>query len=216
MRAAFRNFGVIAGDRLRRQARQWLPLALICTSAVSLAQLGPGSSPLDESGHVTVAGHLVPYLIRRLPINSFPQLPTSIQDELRHRNCLIPQTYAAHRPENVIHGSFERAGSSDWAVLCSAHGVASLLVFFGGTSRPFTLATRPETERLQVSNPGQPLGFNWGIDAASPRQVRDAQAGMYPRPPLLDHDAVADSIVEHNTFYHYYAGGAWTLVPTPY
>ncbi len=217
MRAWFRKLRGIAANDAGGRATRWLPIGIICLCALALAQTGPATPPLNESGHIDIGGRSTPYIIRHLPINSFPQLPVAVQNQLHRRGCLIPQTYAAHRPENVVHGSFERSGSSDWAVLCSERGISSLLVFFGSNpSHPFTLATEPETERLQPHPPSANLGFNWGIDAASPRQVHDAQAGMRPRPPFLSHDAVADSVVEHTTNYHYYANGAWTLVPTPY
>ena len=192
-----------------------LVVFLLCFSAAS-ASAGPGLIQLNEAGRIPIAGRSTPYNIRHLPVASFPQVPTTVQDGLGERGCLVPQTYEAHQPENVIHGSFERAGSSDWAVLCSVRGTASLLVFFGSDPKhPFTLASIPETERLRVHDSTGVLGFDWGIDAASPRQVYDAQAGTYPRQPMVSHDAVADSIVEHSTEYHYYSNGAWTLLPTP-
>ena len=86
---------------------------------------------------------------------------------------------------------------------------------FAGTEQPLVLASAPETERLQAHDPTGVLGFNWGIDPASPAQVREAQTGMEHRPPGLDHDALADSIVEHRTVYHFYAKSAWTLVDMP-
>ena len=104
---------------------------------------------------------------------------------LNRRGCLIPQTYEAHGPENVVHASLERAGSSDWAVLCSAEGTVSLLVFFGSTpAQLVVLASAPETERLQAHDPSGVLGFNWGIDPASPEQIRTAQIGLLHRPAL--------------------------------
>jgi hypothetical protein len=199
-----------------------LPMVAILASgwAISTAQSTPpvkepNLAQLNESGHVAIAGRSVPYLIRHLPVSSFPQLPAAIGNLLTERGCMIPQTYEAHRPENAIHGSFEKPGSSDWAVLCSAHGTASLLVFFSSApEKPSVLATSPETNRLQVHDLTGVLGFNWGIDAATPERVREAQSGMEPRPPRLDHDAVATSVVEHRTVYHYYAKGAWSLVDT--
>lgn len=188
---------------------------LLCFSAAA-ALTPPGLVQLNETGRILVAGRSTAYIVRHLPVASFPRIPTIVQNGLGERGCLIPQTYEAHQPENVVHGSFERAGSSDWAVLCSVHGTASLLVFFASNpEHPFTLASAQETERLQAHDPTGVLGFNWGIDAASPRQVFDAQAGIYPRPPTVSHDAVADSIVEHGTEYHYYSNGAWTLLPMP-
>jgi hypothetical protein len=176
---------------------------------------GFNDSLLDESGHITVEGHSVPYLIRHLPASSFPELPAAIQAELNRRGCLIPQTYEAHRPENVIHGSFERPGSSDWAVLCSNAGTVSLFVFFAGAAEsPTILAGALETKRLQPRDASGNLGFNWGIDPSTPEQVREVQIGMEPRPPRLDHDCVADSVIEHRTVYHYFTKGAWTLVET--
>ena len=217
MRAGIRRLRAIFATCSIHRATFWLPIGIACLCALALAQTGPGLPPLNESGQIVFAGRSTPYVIRHLPINSFPQLPVAVQDELYRRGCLIPQTYEAHRPENVVHGSFESSNSSDWAVLCSVHGIASLLVFFGSNpSQPFTLASEPETERLQPHPMSADLGFNWGIDTATPRQVREYQTGMDPRPPLLNHDAVADSVVEHSTNYHYFANGSWTLVPTAY
>ncbi len=161
-------------------------------------------------------GQSVPYVIRRLPVSSFPALPEAIADELNRRRCMIPQTYEAHRPENVVHASLEREGSSDWAVLCSTGGTVSLLVFLDGRfDHPEVLASSPETERLQPHDPSGILGFNWGIDRASPRQVRDAEAGLEHRPPPIHHDALADSKIERHTAYHLYTHGAWTLLDLP-
>jgi hypothetical protein len=174
---------------------------------------------LTEQGQVMVAGHSTPYLIRHLPVSSFPDLPVGIQELLNRRGCTIPQTYEAHRPENVVHASLEHAGSSDWAVLCSVEGTVSLLVFFdGGTGlkkeQPAVLASAPETEKLQAHDPSGVLGFNWGIDPASPEQVHEAQSGLKRRPAQVDHDALADSTVERGTIYHFYAKSNWSVLET--
>ena len=180
----------------------------------------PNSAQLTASGQIVVDGHSTPYLIRHLPVSSFPELPLAIQDLLNIRGCLIPQTYEAHHPENVVHASLERAGSSDWAVLCSAEGTVSLLVFFGNRSaevqwQPLVLVTALETERLQAHDPNGVLGFNWGIDPATPEQIHVAQYGMEHRPLRLDHDALADTVVDRRTVYHFYAKNVWTLVEMP-
>jgi hypothetical protein len=186
--------------------------------ACSLTPIRPqDSSPssLVESGHVDVAGHSTPYLIRHLPVSSFPQLPPTVQDQLNRRSCLIPQTYDAHAPENVVHASFERRGSSDWAVLCSVNGTVSLLVFFSSNSGdPTVLAASPETRRLQAHNATEVLGFNWGIDPASPDEVHQAQLGMRTLPPRIDHDALADSVIDGRTIYRFFSRNAWTLIDT--
>jgi hypothetical protein len=173
-------------------------------------------APLNVSGQIIIAGQSIPYLIRHLPISSFPNLPDELAAMLNQRGCLIPQTYEAHRPENVIHASLERPGSSDWAVLCSAQGTVSLLVFFSSApANLLVLSAAPETERLKVHDPSGVLGFNWGIDPASPEQVRQAQAGLLHRPTPVDHDALADSLVDQHTVYHFYLKNAWIVLEMP-
>jgi hypothetical protein len=192
--------------------------ALLCAFPLLPAQKPPEPSPaqLDVSGKIVVAGQSIPYLIRHLPVSSFPGLPDEFVTLLNRRGCLIPQTYEAHRPENVIHASFERPGSSDWAVLCSERGTVSLLVFFSSApSKLHVLSAAPETERLQAHDPSGVLGFNWGIDPASPEQVRQAQAGLLHRPAPVDHDALADSLVDRHTIYHFYLNSAWIVLEMP-
>jgi hypothetical protein len=194
---------------------------LLCACAIVEAQQPePAAAQLNESGEISVAGHESHYLIRHLPVSSFPGLPAEFAAELNRRGCLIPQSYQAHGPENVVHASLERAGSSDWAALCtesaSEHGTVSLLVYFASAPKAVqVLAAAPETERLQAHGAAGVLGFDWGIDAASPKEIYDAQAGMKPRPKLVEHDALADSIIDHGTVYHYYAKSAWTTLETP-
>src|ERR1035437_6317605 len=104
---------------------------LLCPCSLLPAQpQQQAHAPLNVSGQIVIAGQSIPYLIRHLPISSFPNLPDELTVLLNRRGCLIPQTYEAHHPENVVHASLERPGSSDWAVLCSAQGTVSLLVFF--------------------------------------------------------------------------------------
>jgi hypothetical protein len=176
----------------------------------------PPPAPLNESGQILLAGHATLYRIRHLPLSSFPGLPEELITLLAQRGCLIPQTYEAHRPENVIHASLERAGSSDWAVLCSERGTVSLLVFFSSApANLFVLSAAPETERLQPHDPTGVLGFNWGIDPASPEQIRTAQIGLLHRPALVDHDALADTLVDRRTVYHFYLKSAWIVLEMP-
>jgi hypothetical protein len=194
-----------------------LLIALLCACSLLPAQKSdPAPAPLNVSGQIVVAGQSIPYLIRHLPISSFPGLPDEFATLLNRRGCLIPQTYEAHRPENVIRASFERPGSFDWAVLCSERGTVSLLVFFSSAPASLhVLSAAPETERLQAHDPSGVLGFNWGIDPASPEQIRQAQAGLLRRPAPVDHDALADSLVDRHTIYHYYLNSAWIVLEMP-
>ena len=197
----------------------WIGGCVLSVAPTLAQQASPIVLPLTAQGQITFAGHSTPYLIHHLPVSSFPDLPTGIVELLNRRGCTIPQTYEAHHPENVVHASLQRAGSSDWAVLCSAQGSVSLLVFFNGANgheqaQPFVLATSLETARLQSHDPGGVLGFNWGIDSASPQQVHEAQSGMKHRPAQVDHDALADSTLEHGTIYHFYSKSNWFVLET--
>lgn len=204
---------------LRADARKiaWLVGGMLCWCSLAPAQRQEQvPAQLNESGQIVVDGRMTPYLIRHLPVSSFPGLPEELIGLLNLRGCLIPQTYEAHRPENVIHASLERAGSSDWAVLCSQQGTVSLLVFFSSSPANLqVLSAAPETERLEAHGATGVLGFNWGIDPASPEQIRQAQIGLDYRPALLDHDALADSVVEGRTIYHFFSKNAWTVLEMP-
>jgi hypothetical protein len=190
--------------------------ALLACSLLQAQQPEHTPPPLVTTGQVIVDGRSTSYRIRHLPVTSFPDLPEPLAALLTRRGCLIPQTYQARRPENVIHASLERPGSSDWAVLCSKEGMVSLLVFFSSSpERLQLLASAPETERLQVHDVSGVLGFNWGIDPASPKQIFQTQSGMGHRPPLVDHDALADTIIDHRIVYHFYLQNAWTELDTP-
>jgi hypothetical protein len=203
---------------LRAGIRTGLVLCGVLSSAFAVRAQDPGPTMprLVDSGELKVEGQSRPYLIRRLPVNSFPDLPEGIADQLDRRQCLIPQSYQAHHPENVVHASLERPGSSDWAVLCSADGTVSLLVFFGSSpGKPIVLSTAPEKQRLQPHDSSGVLGFNWSIDPASPEAVHQAQSGMERRPPRPDHDALADSVLDRKTVYRFYSKGAWALIDMP-
>ncbi len=169
----------------------------------------------STSGQVTVNGQTRQYKVEHLPASSFPALPAAVAAELNRRGCLIPQTYEAHGPENVIHGSFKLPGEKDWAALCSVHGTVSLLVFFDGSAEsPEVLSTAAETSRLESNNLTGKLEFDWGIDVATPELVHEAQSQMRHRPAKSDHDAIADSVIDGATVYRFYVGNAWTTVET--
>ena len=195
---------------------RWVLLCVMAALPALPQQPGSDSPKLVESGQVTMAGQSVPYLIRRLPVNAFPDLPDAVVEQLNRRNCLIPQSYQAHHPENVVHASLERSGSSDWAVLCSANGGVSLLVFFGNApGKAVELTTVAEKDRLQRHDSSGVLGFDWAIDPAPPDAVHQAQSGMERKPRKIDHDALSDSIIDRKTLYRFFAQGKWTFLDMP-
>jgi hypothetical protein len=191
-----------------------LAAAFVVFVAVAHSQTDLAASTLTR-GKLYVSGHEVPYVIRRLPVSSFPELPEKIAAQLEKLGCMIPQTYEAHRPENVVRASLERAGSSDWAVLCSSAETVQLMVFFESSpTSPIVLSSQKEIARLKAHDPSGVLGFAWGIDPASPGQVREAQSGTRRHVPMLDHDALADVFVERTIVFHFFSKNAWKVIET--
>jgi hypothetical protein len=92
----------------------------------------PSAERIESGKALSASGEAITYRIRLLPLASFPNLPAPVAAELSHRQCVIPQSFEAKQPENVIHGAFHAAGSSDWAALCSSAGTTTLYVFFDG------------------------------------------------------------------------------------
>lgn len=167
-----------------------------------------------ESGQVdSPSGKRASYRIRLLPLSSFPALPTEVAAQLSRRGCMIPQSYEAMQPENVIHGAFHAAGSSDWAALCSVEGTTTLYVFFAGQfGDPTALRSQPDTTWLGA-DPGQSvLGSAWGIATRTADQLRASPE--LRRLLAIDHDAIDDAQLEQAMTVRYYDGRKWLAVTT--
>lgn len=160
--------------------------------------------PNNELRELKPARSMLHYRIRLLPVSSFPQLPASVAQQLVEKGCLIPQTYEAREPENVIHGSFEKQGSSDWAVLCSVDRMTTLYVFFqSDLTHPIALRHQPDS---------QWLGVEWSLDYGSAWGIATRPARLMPVTAKADHAGIDDSFVEKSTTVHYFNNGRWTTL----
>lgn len=184
-------------------------LVAVLTLIAAAQTVVPQSSEQIETGYLTGQdGHQIAYRIRLLPLASFPAVPQGIRTELEARSCMVPQTYEAHAPENVLHGAFERQGANDWAVLCSTNGSTSLLVFFADRQNaPFTLASGKNSQWIAVAPTGQVLGFAWGIDAVGPAEMA---LDTHAAPETFDHDGVRGEFIAASPTLHYFQKGEWT------
>jgi hypothetical protein len=164
-----------------------------------------GPVNLGSEPHSGLAGApMHHYSIRLLPIASFPQLPAEVAHELDSMGCMIPQTYEAHGPENVINGAFEKKGSSDWAALCSAKGTTTLYVFFqSGLADPIALRRQPDSKWL---------GRNWSLEYGSAWGISTVPPRVMPRTDNLDHDGIQDAFVEQSSVIHYFKNDHWTTI----
>lgn len=169
-----------------------------------------------ETGFAHLPGRPhVTYSIRLLPVSSFPELPPPVSQQLVRKGCLVPQTYEAREPENVIHGAFEKEGSDDWAVLCSVNDVTTLYVFFqSNLANPIPLRHQPDSEWLGVEW-SLDYGSAWGIATRSARLMPILTARPAPLMPITqsaDHDGIEDAFIEQSSTVHYFQNGRWTTV----
>jgi hypothetical protein len=194
--------GMLAGVLLA--TGQTAPPASSAPSSDSAARI--------ESGQIASPdGTPVFYRIRLLPLSSFPALPDEVVDQLSHRHCMIPQTYEAKQPENVIQGAFHAPGASDWAALCSADGTTTLYVFFEGQlDTPTALRSQPDTAWLGADPGESVLGSAWGIGVRTAEQLRSSPEFRRLLPTV--HDAIDDARLERALTVHYDQGGKWLTV----
>lgn len=185
-------------------------VAACCVLAGIAAGAQVNGAPLPrtqqfEAGTTNLPGHgRVAYRIRLMPVSSFPQLPATVAQRLDGMGCMIPQTYEAREVENVIHGSFEKKGSSDWAALCSVKGVTTLYVFFGSDlGHPISLRHQRDTLWL---------GREWGQDYGSAWGIATRPARLMQPVDNADHDGLEDDFVEQLTVVHYFRNGHWATL----
>jgi hypothetical protein len=193
-----------------------LAAVLVAAAQPSPQVSSPSSGPAErvESGEVTSpAGAPIRYRIRLLPVSSFPALPAEVADQLTRRGCMVPQTYEAKQPENVIRGAFHAAGADDWAVLCSADATTTLYVFPAGRfGDPTAVRSQPDTAWLGA-DPGESVqGSAWGIAVRSAAALRSLPE--FRRVLNADHDAIDDAWLEHKQTIHYDQAGKWITVTT--
>lgn len=204
------SWGKVIEIRKARKGIQMTTTPKVLVWMVLLA--APLFAGAQEGEHV-LHGHIgdQSYAFRMLPPTSFTELPAAIRSDLERRHCLIPQSYEARTPENVIHGAFHEKGSSDWAVLCSQQGTSTLLVFWNSSAtKPLELAPQLDTDTADPHDETKMLGYARGIDPASPGSIMEVIANK-PYGPF-DHDGIKDAHIEKSSVVHYFKNGTWTTL----
>lgn len=179
-----------------------------CLLLVLLATLVVAETPVAEktlTGTKKIGEISQPWRIRALPLASFPEMPAVMHAQMETRHCMIPQSYEAHRPENLVHGSFYALDKTDWAALCLSEGDVSLLIYRSGAAELVELMrVRLEDTVGTTGKPREPFGFYLAIDAVPPRRVRQF---VRSNPSTLD--SIEVSIVDGNSVIHQWNGEAW-------
>lgn len=188
--------------------------ALLAVAAATARTLPAHSAEMEriESGQIRSTGGVVEnFRIRLLPVGSFPTLPPPIAAWLRARGCMIPQSFEAQEPENVIDGSFRSAGSQDWAALCSVAGVTTLYAFFAGHyNLPVAVRSQPDTLWLGHEPGSSTFGSAWGI---STRSAEDLSDSPRVRPGFaIHHDGIEDADLERSLTVRYFHAGSWQIL----
>ncbi len=148
--------------------------------------------------------------IRRLPVESFPQLPQAIAGVLRARQCKVPQPSAGNPPRNVIRGEFFARGEAGWAVLCSVNNRTALLAFRNDRDTNPDTVTTSEDQNFVAGLDGDNVGYLHEIASVD----RDYIMGHYrayggPEPPPMDHRGIDDSFQEKASVTWYFHNGKW-------
>jgi hypothetical protein len=146
----------------------------------------------------------------RLPSSKFPQLPSSVRQELNRRGCTIPQVWGAPRPGNVIQGSFIQAGDVDWAVLCSINRTTSILIFRrSSTNAVVEFAREADVDKLQGMGSDH-IGYSRAIFPVGREFIMQhyhAYGGV--KPPPIDHVGIDDGFVGKASVVRYFYRGKW-------
>jgi hypothetical protein len=198
---------VTVGSDLARRARHEANLknlfvvAAALTMPIAALLQSPSSEAWIEADRATI----------RLDPETFTELPRTLQIELRHRGCSIPQPFASLSRQNVIHGSFTRSAHVDWAVLCSRELTSAILVFRDGNPNAVEeLGRRPDADFLQGTGPNQ-IGFSRAISVASAAFIHEHHkwyGGPVP-PPVITHAGIDDAFVEKASVVWYRHAGKW-------
>jgi hypothetical protein len=170
-----------------------------------VGSMAPGAASRPSDDWVREAEKLV----RRLGVEAFPELPEIVADTLVQRGCRIPQGRHEAERANVVRGEFFAKGQRAWAVLCSAGGYSSILLF-----RSDTDSTPDELAKAEDKNYFQNEGTGYFYSREIRPVGRDFVVGHYrayggPKPPPIDHQGIDDAFLEKASVTHYWHDGKW-------
>ena len=125
---------------------------------------------------------------------AFSRISAKLQAEVHRKGCQI------QGGQSVIRGQFERAGVTDWAVLCQKGRTATLIVFWSG--KEFEPAELMKT----YDGDGQNLTVRH-IVAVDRKFILKHCGGAPGKVPAIDHQGILDRF--NGSVVHYYHQGAW-------
>jgi hypothetical protein len=187
-------------DRYGLDMKGLFVVAVVMTMPIAAGSQLPSRDAWTEADRATI----------RLDPERFTELPRSLQIELRRRGCSIPQPFGNGPQQNVIRGSFIRAGQVDWAALCSRERRSAILIFRNGNPGAIVeLARRADAGFLEEVGANK-IGFSRTISVASAEfilQHHEWYGG--PVPPSLTHVGINDAFLEKASVVWYWHRGRW-------
>jgi hypothetical protein len=141
--------------------------------------------------------------IRRLSPDGFPGLPEEVRDGMLRSGCVVPQGSHSDHPHNVIAGRFASPSQVDWAFLCSADGVSSIHVLWGGAERCRTPVSPMEDRAFLQGLGGDSIGFSRRLMPVERNRML-AYASEFEGPPVPD--------IWHQGIEDYFEGKASTVL----
>jgi hypothetical protein len=149
----------------------------------------------------------------RLAPSAFPALYER-REELSRRGCGIPQSFLLSGPHNVIVGAFTGSERTDIAILCSANGGSSILVFRRGSAAPVAeLGRQPDRNYLEVIDGRGTIAFGRVIMPVDANTVRRYTEGRGDVTPAYVHAGIADAFVGKGSVVWYWDGRRWVEIP---
>ena len=152
--------------------------------------------------------------VRRLTPSTWPRLPEWLARSLRNASCEIPQFGLEIPANNIVSGRFLVATRIDWAVVCSAGGSSTLLIFSRALNMPVEVqAAKPDA--LGVYDTGYGWEYSEVIGRISARVARAAARrhdDELPKP--IRADGVLICLKEAACSAHFWHERKWVVVAT--
>jgi hypothetical protein len=145
--------------------------------------------------------------VRRLPVESYPKLPSKIAVILHSRGCNIRQVSQGRQAQNVIQGEFFRKGEKGWAVLCSITGKSLILVFRNEhDTSPYAIGESRDDQFIMDTGHGAKVYLREisSVDRKFILHYYHVYGG--PKPPQIDHNGIEDSFLEKASVVWYWYG----------
>jgi hypothetical protein len=154
--------------------------------------------------------------VRRISPDSLQDLPSAVREELKRRNCSVPQTYAYSEPHNAVNGAFTAKGELEWAVICSVDLVSQILVLNARTGAVVdSLGKGDDKNWIQGIGDGK-YGFSRKLGVVTSASIGARTVDDYDQsiPQPIDHDWIDVYFLDKASVAYYRSGAQWYRIIT--